>query len=69
MNIYTNNSFEGYYPVGTAAVVIAETAEEAAEILEGELESRGMDQQINPKTMIKLDASSQDVVILNDGNY
>lgn len=68
MNIYTNNSFGGHWPVGTAAVVQAENAEEAAAILNAELERIGLRGDATAGDMIPL-PSGKGVVILNDGNY
>lgn len=69
MNIYTNNKFSGICPVGTAAVVVAQTREIAAEILNNELESRGMTPDAKSGDMIPVDTNHVGVIILHDGNY
>ena len=69
MNIYTNNQFTGLYPVGTAALVVAQTREIAAEILNNELESRGLDGDAHAHDMVIVDAEHVGVTILCDGNY
>lgn len=66
MNCYTHNDFRGRWPVGTAAVVMAETPELAATALEVELTSCGLKQDINPEDMQLLE---QGVRILCDGDY
>lgn len=69
MNVYTNNSFTGHWPVGTAAVVVAPNNVVAAELLEEELKNRGLPQKIDPKKMERMSTYRPLVVILNDGNY
>lgn len=68
MKVFYNDSFTGYYPVGTAAVVFAETAEEAAAKLVLELARIGLSQEVKPEKMIEL-LPEQGVVIIDDGNY
>lgn len=68
MKVYYNDSFTGYYPVGTSAVVFAETAEEAAAKLVLELARIGLSQEIKPEDMTEL-LPERSVVIINDGNY
>lgn len=72
MNIYTNNTFEGYWPVGSAAVVTAESREAAADALNARLRSMGLADLVKPKHMIPFPAADEDpdgVRILWDGNY
>lgn len=66
MNVYYNDSFRGHYPVGTAAVVKAETKEDAARILEVALEAAGLGQSVPPSDMIEV---TTPVVIINNGDY
>lgn len=68
MKIYTNTSFTGHWPVGTAAVVRAETAEEAAEILNAELRRNGLRGDATAGEMDPM-PPGKGVVILNDGDY
>ena len=63
--IWTCNTFTGYYPVGTAAVVEAETAEQASAKLVVELDKIGLPQR-EPPRMVPFYGG---VVILDDGNY
>lgn len=69
MNIYTNKTFKGHYPVGTAAVVVATSSRAAAAALERELVNHGLPQTINPESMIELKPTKNSVRVLNDGNY
>ena len=69
MNFYTNKTFKGYYPVGTAAVVKANSREEAAQLLNNELQTMGLE-TISPEEMIDITHGKlPEVFILNDGNY
>lgn len=69
MNIYYNTSFEGHYPVGTAALVRANNPKEAAKLLNRELEKQGLPASARPELMYLFSDESPAVVILNDGNY
>lgn len=71
MNIYTNTTFRGHWPVGTAAVVRAETDVEAAELLSEMLKEYGLEQTVMPKDMILFPdhPKAVPVRILNDGDY
>jgi len=66
--IFTCTDFDGYYPVGTAAVVIAGCKEEAAVLLELSLKECGLSQIIDPNTLVPIDVEVP-VRILCDGNY
>ena len=68
MKVFYNISFNGFYPVGAAAVVKADTAEEAAALLEEELSQIGLAQSVNVEDMIEL-LPEKGVVILNNGDY
>jgi len=69
MNVYFNNCFTGHYPVGTAAVVVAENPEEAAEALNRSLVDMGLEETAVPGEMVLLSTTFESVTILNDGNY
>jgi hypothetical protein len=67
--VFVCTGFTGYYPVGTAAVVMAENAEQAAKMLGDELKRIKLKQ---PKPGILPDAMQEftdGVEILCDGNY
>ncbi len=68
MKIWTNNGFKGFYPVGTAAVVIAETAEEAAAYLDVFLVELSLPES-DPKDMVEMEFIDGEVVMLCDGDY
>lgn len=70
MNVYTNTLFQGHWPVGVAAVVVAESPEEAALLLEIELQDRHLPMQtIDPASFILVDTSKPAAIIVQDGNY
>ncbi len=69
MKTWTINSFTGHYPVGTAAIVTAETVTIAISILKDELSSCGLTQEIKPEQLIPMVTSSRNVRILCDGDY
>lgn len=69
MKVFTCSTFDGYYPVGAAAVVVAGNAMDAARILEEELSKIGLDQTVNHNNMTELNTSDLNCVILQDGNY
>jgi hypothetical protein len=68
--IYTNNESSGHWPVGIAAIVIADTPEEAADILNLELKRLGLPGDGEAKDMIPFpQVVGEDCRILRDGNY
>lgn len=68
MRVFTCNDFEGHYPVGSAAVVVAEDEDAARVALRRELRSMGLELRKGDK-LIELDVSAARVVVLNDGDY
>lgn len=68
LKVYTCNSFRGHWPVGSAAVVIAESEEEAAKMLEERLSEIGLKQDVDESQMIQASTEKQ-VIILCDGEY
>jgi hypothetical protein len=69
MNIFTCTSFEGYWPVGAAAVVVAPSIETACQLLADALTERGLPQKITPDQLDALDITQQRAVVLVDGQY
>lgn len=69
MNIYTCTKFNGFYPVGTAAVVVANTARFAAAQLNYELAELGLNPTAKQEDMVLINTDAPNVVILCDGNY
>ena len=54
MKVYTCTSFKGFNPVGTAAVVIAKSEEDAANLLNGHLIAKGLEGRVLPREMWKI---------------
>jgi hypothetical protein len=70
MNVWMHNKFQGHWPVGTAAVVVANTREDAATYLDTALGERGLpNQKIDAKDFIELRLLEGNWYILCDGDY
>lgn len=69
MKVFYNDSFRGYYPVGSSAVLIADNQTEAAELLKLKLEQMGLKQNIDPSDIYEIDVMEKGVLILCDGDY
>ena len=69
MKVWTNRSFAGHYPVGTAAVVVADTAEQAAEVLNNELTARGLRRGATAAQFERLPTHRPVARVLSDGDY
>lgn len=67
LKVFTCNDHDGFYPVGVASVIVAQTEEEAAELLKVELRKRELG--TDDFTLIELDMSISRAVVLQDGNY
>jgi hypothetical protein len=61
-------NFKGHYPVGAAAVVVAENNIHAAELLNVELAKERL-KPVIAQDMIELDTSAPRAVVLCNGNY
>jgi hypothetical protein len=68
MAVWTCNDFEGLYPVGTAAVVVADTEDQARQLLDDELTQRSL-KQLQSYRLVRLDLTTPHVVLLADGDY
>ena len=69
MKVWTNNMFKGFWPVGTAAVVVVNTSEEAAMYLNEQLKTFKLKETAYAKDMHKVPLIKDTVIMLNDGNY
>lgn len=67
MNIYTVE-FDGYYPVGAVALVVAENIEMAEILINKELSSLGF-YSVDKADIKQQDNTTRRVDILLDGNY
>jgi hypothetical protein len=69
MQVWLNSRFKGHYQVGTAAVVVAETVEDAADILNDSLEACGLPRPATADQFVRLKINKPLAVVLADGNY
>lgn len=69
MKVFSCKQFEGHYPVGTAAVIVAPDRFAAADMLNEGLLQVGLKDNVDPSQMVEIDPSTPAVYILLDGNY
>lgn len=69
MKVWTHNDFTGYQPTGTAAVVVANTAEDAATLLSAELDRMKLPQHIRAIDFRETNTRKVGVVVLCNGDY
>lgn len=69
LSVWLNKAFDGHWPVGTSAVIVAASKAEAASLLEAELARIGLSQRVDPQTMTELCVDSPCALVLQDGNY
>lgn len=70
MNVWTSTDFAGHWPVGTAAVVVAETEDDARALLDEELALYGLGASAAQGYTLKhLPMFRPAAVVLADGNY
>lgn len=69
MKVWTNTEFTGHYPVGTAAVVVADTREQAAGLLNAALEEANLVPTATAEQFTRVVTSRPHAVVLLDGNY
>lgn len=69
MRVYTANEFKGFFPVGTAAVVVAKDMTHAAELLNAELKRIGLPESVKPTDFSEVSKTHACAYVLQDGNY
>ena len=69
MKTWSIVGFDGYWPVGTSAVVTAETVAVAITLLEERLAEIGLPQTIKPEQLVPVVRSTRWVRILQNGDY
>ncbi len=69
MKVWTTTQFEGFWPVGVSAVVVADTAEQAAFLLNEELVKKGLQKTAKAEGFKPLHTNKPKVEILQDGDY
>ncbi len=71
--VFYCKDFEGHWPVGVSAVVVAYNEESARNLLEKKLISEhgltGRQPKGNPLTLHEVSLKEEGVIVLQDGNY
>ncbi len=68
MRIFTTTDFTGHWPVGTSAVIVADSHVHAVELMQKSLKAAGLDHR-QSFTMQEIDATVGRAHILQNGNY
>lgn len=68
MRVFVCSDFEGHYPVGSAAVVVAQNKTHAENMLNEELVRCGLS-ALGQKTLQEVSMKTERAIILCDGNY
>lgn len=68
LKIYTNTEFPGIWPVGTAAVIVAESPEQASELLKQNLLPENAE-DVRPDQFIEINTKEAKAYVLCDGEY
>lgn len=68
MKVFTCKDFKGHWPVPVAAVIVAETLEDARLELDARLKAEGLKQDDRP-TLKEVDVTRANVIILSNGEY
>lgn len=66
MRVFISADFTGHWPVGSAAVVIAESAEQARALLTEELRQHGLKFD---GTLDEVKADEPKAIVMRDGDY
>lgn len=74
MKVYTCTGFEGHYPVGTSAVIVALDVPHACVLMAQALKAAGLDKLEGNRNVMALEFKELDLDkpiadILQDGNY
>jgi hypothetical protein len=69
LKVFTSTSFDGHYPIGVAAVIIAKDKHCAAMLLSNALFDAGLNAKVTEGDVVEINKSEELAVILCDGNY
>jgi len=69
MKVFTCTGFDGHYPVGTAAVIVDESAEAALQQLNDSLVAKGLVGDATIDMIVPVKTRTRACTILLDGNY
>ncbi len=67
MKVFTCTTFEGKFPVPVAAVIVAETQQQAADMLNEWQRKEGRDADVELQEMIEMQTDAPMVVMLSNG--
>ena len=68
LRIYFCKDFTGKRPIPTAGVIVAESKEEAADLLNEQISSWTKD-KVTPSSIVEVKRKTKKVIILSDGDY
>lgn len=70
LKVYTCTNFEGHYPVGVAAIIVANGEEQARLLLMAAMKMEGLEQE-NPLNLAfeEIDTNKFGATILMNGDY
>ena len=68
MKVFYCTTFEGVWPVGTAALIVAENTDDARILLKNKLKSIGLDLK-SDNALVEVDASEPKAIVLCNGDY
>lgn len=70
MKVFYNTGFKGFYPVGTCAIVVADSKEQAKVLLEEAILKENLGQQDIPlDEIVEVDTDQASAEILLNGDY
>ncbi len=68
MKVWTCTDHDGHWPVGVASVVVADTEDQARELLKAEIKEHGLDHH-KPFTLRRINTSRPKAFVLQNGDY
>lgn len=68
MRLFTTTDFQGHWPVGTSAVIVADSNVHAVELMQEALKDEGLDHR-QSFTMQEIDPTQPKAHILQNGDY
>jgi len=69
MRVFTCNNFIGHYPVGSAAIVVADDVHVARQMLVEHLQAIGLPQGTHKLELTQVRTAKPTTIILVDGNH
>jgi len=69
LKIFAATDFTGHYPVGSAAIVVANDVNQAVDILNAQLRACGLPGDQKAEDLVVIDPNMPHAIILCDGEY